>query len=151
MKNPIIATTLYKTGFLESWGTGVSRMVEACKAVGLPEPQYGTDGLFVWITFKRPCSVGNTNDGKGNNSVDSPIDSPIDSPDKIRVSSEVVDKIYSLIKEKQTISADELAKVTGKSIRTIRKGIRILKEKGRIKRVDSPTVGGKWEIIEKQE
>ena len=106
MKNPIIATTLYKTGFLESWGTGVSRMVEACKAVGLPEPQYGTDGLFVWITFKRPCSVGNTNDGKGNNSVDSPIDSP----NNVRVSAEIVDKILSLIKDNPTITLEELAK-----------------------------------------
>ena len=48
------------TAFLESWGTGVSRMVEACKAVGLPEPEYGTDGTFVWITFKRPNSVTNS-------------------------------------------------------------------------------------------
>lgn len=46
--------------FLESWGTGVSRMVDACKAVGLPEPEYGTDGAFVWITFKRPNSVTNS-------------------------------------------------------------------------------------------
>lgn len=29
-------------------------MMEACKNAGLPEPEYGTDGLFVWITFKRP-------------------------------------------------------------------------------------------------
>ena len=35
-------------------------MVEACKAVGLPEPEYGTDGTFVWITFKRPNSVTNS-------------------------------------------------------------------------------------------
>lgn len=49
------------TAFLESWGTGVSRMVEACKAVGLPEPEYGTDGGFVWITFMRPNSVTNPN------------------------------------------------------------------------------------------
>ena len=35
-------------------------MVEACKAVGLPEPEYGTDGAFVWITFKRPNSVTNS-------------------------------------------------------------------------------------------
>ncbi len=48
------------TAFLESWGTGISRMVEACKAVGLPEPEYGTDGTFVWITFKRPNSVPNS-------------------------------------------------------------------------------------------
>ena len=37
-----------------SWGTGVSRMVDACKAVGLPEPEYGTDGGFIWIIFRRP-------------------------------------------------------------------------------------------------
>ena len=48
------------TAFLESWGTGVSHMIEACKAVGLPEPEYGTDGGFVWITFKRPNSVTNS-------------------------------------------------------------------------------------------
>ena len=35
-------------------------MVEACKAVGLPEPEYGIDGGFVWITFKRPNYVTNS-------------------------------------------------------------------------------------------
>ena len=48
------------TAFLESWGTGGSCMVEACKAVGLPEPEYGTDGGFVWITFMRPNPVTNS-------------------------------------------------------------------------------------------
>ena len=48
------------TAFLESWVTGVSRMVDACKTVGLPESEYGTDGGFVWITFKRPNSVTNS-------------------------------------------------------------------------------------------
>lgn len=36
-------------------------MMEACKNAGLPEPEYGTDGLFVWITFKRP-SLGTSSD-----------------------------------------------------------------------------------------
>ena len=35
-------------------------MVDACKAVGLPEPEYGTDGVVVWITFMRPNSVTNS-------------------------------------------------------------------------------------------
>lgn len=39
-------------------------MVEACKIVGLPEPEYGTDGSFVWITFKRPNTVANLDTGK---------------------------------------------------------------------------------------
>lgn len=36
-------------------------MVDACKTVGLPEPEYGTAGGFVWITFMRPNSVTNPN------------------------------------------------------------------------------------------
>ena len=28
--------------------------------VGLPEPEYGTDRTFVWITFKRPRYVTNS-------------------------------------------------------------------------------------------
>ena len=59
-QNPIIADALFMTAFLESWGTGVSRMVDACKAVELPEPEYGADGLFVWITFKRPNTSAKT-------------------------------------------------------------------------------------------
>lgn len=55
------------TAFLESWGTGVSRMVEACKAVGLPEPEYGADGLFIWITFKRPNAVANSDTNPATN------------------------------------------------------------------------------------
>ena len=57
------------TDFLESWGTGVSRMVDACKAVGLPEPEYGTDGGFVWITFRRPNSITNSDTNSDTNSV----------------------------------------------------------------------------------
>ena len=56
------------TAFLKSWGTGVSRMTEACKTVGLPEPEYGADGLFVWITFKRPNAVTNLDTNLGTNS-----------------------------------------------------------------------------------
>ncbi|MBQ8958296.1 MAG: putative DNA binding domain-containing protein [Bacteroidales bacterium] len=53
-QNPLIADILFKTTFLENWGSGVSRMFDACKEAGLPEPKYGTNGLFVWITFYRP-------------------------------------------------------------------------------------------------
>ena len=52
----IIADILFKTTFLENWGSGVSRMMEACVEAGLPEPKYGTNGLFVWITFYRTTS-----------------------------------------------------------------------------------------------
>ena len=28
--------------------------------MGLPEPEYGTDGSFIWITFRRPNSDTNS-------------------------------------------------------------------------------------------
>ena len=76
-QNPIIADALYMTAFLESWGTGVSRMVEACKNAKLPEPEYGTDGTFVWITFKRPNS-GTNSDTSSNTSSDTNSDTNSD-------------------------------------------------------------------------
>ena len=149
-QNPIIVSALYKTGFLESWGTGVSRMMEVCKAAGVSEPEYGTDGLFVWIIFKRPSYLGSIKDdgNKTDSPIDSPTDSPIDSPNSIRISIETVDKIFSLIKDNSTITTEELAKETGKSVRTIKKGLQVLREEAKIKRVDSPTVGGRWEVTD---
>ena len=51
-------------------------MVEACKAVGLPEPEYGTDGTFVWITFKRPNSVADLDTDLDTN-LDTNLDTPL--------------------------------------------------------------------------
>ena len=65
------------TAFLENRGTGVSRMVESCKAVGLPEPEYGADGLFVWITFKRPNAVANS-DTNLDTDLDTNLDTNLD-------------------------------------------------------------------------
>ena len=51
--NPLIAEVLFKASFLESWGSGVSRMVDACNAQGVPEPEYEVAGGFVRIVFRR--------------------------------------------------------------------------------------------------
>ena len=51
--NPLIAEVLYRSSFLESWGSGVSRMVDACRAQGVPEPEYEVNGGFVRIVFRR--------------------------------------------------------------------------------------------------
>ena len=52
-QNPTIADVLFKTTFLENWGSGVSRMVDACKEANLPEPEFNQNAAFVWVTFKR--------------------------------------------------------------------------------------------------
>ena len=50
-QNPIIANVLYKSKVLESWGRGIALMLSECHRVGLPEPEFHTDGMFVWVVF----------------------------------------------------------------------------------------------------
>ena len=42
-----------ETRTLENWGSGVGRMVDACKNANLPEPEFNQNAAFVWVTFKR--------------------------------------------------------------------------------------------------
>ena len=57
--NPLVAEVLYRSSFLESWGSGVGRMVDSCKAQGVPEPEYMLNGGFVIIVFRRLKTVDN--------------------------------------------------------------------------------------------
>lgn len=50
-QNPIIANVLYKSKVLESWGRGIGLMINECRRVGLPDPEFHTDGAFVWVVF----------------------------------------------------------------------------------------------------
>ena len=51
-----MAEVLYRTTFLENWGTGAKRILDACKAYNVPEPIWSVDGGFVCVTFKRPLA-----------------------------------------------------------------------------------------------
>ncbi|MCQ2345737.1 MAG: putative DNA binding domain-containing protein, partial [Paludibacteraceae bacterium] len=52
-----IARVLYMSTFLESWGSGVKRMVDLCIAGGLPEPEYSQQLGFVTVSFKKKKEV----------------------------------------------------------------------------------------------
>jgi len=51
--NQLIAEVLYKTSWLENWGTGVQRMCDACKEQNVPEPEYYSNQGFITIVFRR--------------------------------------------------------------------------------------------------
>ena len=64
--NPLIADVLFKTSFLENWGTGASRILDACRLQGVPEPVWRTQMGFVILTFRR-SSFGLKNDAENGN------------------------------------------------------------------------------------
>jgi len=51
---------------LESWGSGVQHIIDACKEQGLEEPIWTDDAGYVTVTFMRPTKEqlerGNGND-----------------------------------------------------------------------------------------
>ncbi len=52
--NPLISSVFSKAGFVEKFGTGISKILDACKNEGNPEPIFDTasDGFDFTVTFE---------------------------------------------------------------------------------------------------
>jgi ATP-dependent DNA helicase RecG len=52
-RNPILAEACFRGGYIDSWGSGIMKIVNACKAAGLPTPILEEDGGgFIVKLFK---------------------------------------------------------------------------------------------------
>jgi ATP-dependent DNA helicase RecG len=52
-RNPIIADVSFKGGFIDAWGRGTIKILDACKMADLPEPEMKEqDGGFIVTIFK---------------------------------------------------------------------------------------------------
>ncbi len=52
-KNPLIASVFYYAGFIERWGSGTKRMIDLCKAQGLPEPEFKEEFSGISVYFHK--------------------------------------------------------------------------------------------------
>ncbi len=51
--NSIIADVCFKAGYIDSWGRGTIKIIDACKEANLPDPQMSEeDGGFLVTVFK---------------------------------------------------------------------------------------------------
>lgn len=63
-RNKNIATVFYKRGWIESWGTGILRMIGFCQKNKTPEPEFEqySSGFSIVFRFKEPMnSIATTN------------------------------------------------------------------------------------------
>jgi ATP-dependent DNA helicase RecG len=51
--NPDIANTLFRSGYIESWGRGIEKMMNYCKEAGIPEPNYSFEGSDFLVEFRK--------------------------------------------------------------------------------------------------
>lgn len=57
-RNPLIAGAFHRTGAIEVWGRGTNRVIEACRAHGIPEPEFFEASGAVSVTFRVDVVVG---------------------------------------------------------------------------------------------
>ncbi len=122
MLNPKIVNVLFKTGVIESFGTGYERTFEACEKAGVEYSYENTKTGFRFILY-RPTGR-----------------------QKVHEMTKSEKEVYLHLKECDYMTINELAKEIGKSDKTVYRAIKGLKEDGYIKRVGSD-VDGYWEIL----
>jgi len=57
-RNPLIAEAFHRTGAIEAWGRGTNRVIEACRAYGIPDPTFVDEAGAVTVTFKVEVVTG---------------------------------------------------------------------------------------------
>lgn len=58
LRNKLIAKVFYLRGYIETWGTGTTRMIDLCKRDAIPDPIFSErTGGFI-VTFKLASPIG---------------------------------------------------------------------------------------------
>lgn len=100
-QNLIIANVLYKSEVLESWGRGIGLIISECRRIGIPDPEFHTDGNSVWVIFRYVRKAVGYN----------PTVTP-QLPDSSPITTPQVGKVLSAI-GKQTLSTKEIMGIIG--------------------------------------
>lgn len=120
--NPLIAEVLYKTSWLESWGTGVQRMCAVCQEEHVPEPYFEVSHGFVTVVFKKLSSATNICRAEAKDQL-----------------TERQSNILSVIKKNSSLSADQIAEELHVSTRTVSSEIAILRSRGYLTKATKAT------------
>ncbi len=145
--NPDVADFMFKTTYLDSWGSGVKRMVDACTEAKVPLPRYELRPGSVAIIFYR--SKKTVSEGDALENVTEKTLS--DLPERQRL---IVDRLIETGAAGVLENALENALETSATLaaylhvneRTIRRNLTKLQALG-ILRHDGPDKGGKWVVL----
>ncbi len=148
-RNPLIADTCFKAGYIDSWGRGTIKIIEACKDIGLPEPVLKEEqGGFLSKIFKAseeaqrkyvkskeekgPLSVLREKYGRNTGEIREKYG---------RNAEEIVAWMF----QEPGITIPDIAKEINKSESTVEKTIKQLRQAGIVERVGS-TKAGHWKV-----
>ncbi|MFZ6665215.1 ATP-binding protein [Peijinzhouia sedimentorum] len=109
--NPDIANTLFRSGYIESWGRGIEKMMNYCQEAKIPMPIYLFEASDFLVEFRKDIYNEEYLSGLGLN------ERQIKAVLYLRENSFITNSIYQKINEtKQTISSEELQKLVSLKI-----------------------------------
>lgn len=159
--NPTIASCVYLTGKIETWGRGIRKVFDECKRHGCPPPVYevsaGDPGdIQVRIDAAPDAIVGDTNADINEPSRDT-NDTNLDTNDTNLDAKVVRDgrsaenslppltlRILEMIRGNRGLTIEAMAEICHVSRPTVNRAIKALKGNGRLRRVGGTR--GSWEV-----
>ncbi len=151
-RNPLISRTLYRSGDIEAYGTGIKRIKESCDAANIRveyvQVPSGTKLVFHRNDAFAQVSPGDTvPDVTVNDTVNVTVKNPQTS---LRGKDSRNAKILELIARDPGITAEEIAETTAVSVRTVRRALKELQDNGKLLREGSDKAG-RWIVVELKE
>jgi len=135
-RNPVIASLLSKTIFVEKMGTGIKRINDAMNSAKLPKPDFEFYERSFYVTLADKTYTKDT--------VKDTLKDTVKDTVKFSLSQK---RIIDEIKAKPDITAEELSIILKINLRNTKKNIAKLKELGLIKRVGSDKTGY-WVVVD---
>lgn len=136
--NPAIANAFYRAGYIETWGRGIQKIYDSCKALGVPAPEYSIVGEDITVKFTAHDTIFsdtvNDND-RENDTVN----------DTVKLSN-IEKRIFETIIKNPDFTRIQIGESLNIGLSTVSRTIKKLKELGYIKRIGSDKTGY-WEII----
>ena len=135
--NPDIANVFYRAGYIEHWGRGIQKIINACHELGAEPPEYELLGNSLRVHFKALKSAL-VDQARAPNRQEGGLDVGLDVG--------LGEKLIALIRENPKLTMSEIAAATNVATRTVEREMKKLRENGRILRVGGKRFGH-WEII----
>jgi ATP-dependent DNA helicase RecG len=114
-RNHGIARAFFLIAYIERWGTGTLRMIELCRAAGLPDPEYDEMSSAFVVTFRRSKLTRKYHEG----------------PEQIERQKQAIE----YVRQHGRITTQDYAQLLNVSTRTARRDLTALVAKGILRRV----------------
>lgn len=145
-RNPKMAQVFYRAGFIEAWGRGYEKIMNAFDKANLKRPEFTVEQGGVTATIYREIFMSVRGDANPSQTDKNRTKTEL-KPNQNRTKTEQKNIIIELIRENPTITRVELAEKMELHESSVQRRLEALVKEGKLRHL-GPTNGGIWEVIE---